>query len=199
MALLPGLAAAVGIGFALSDGVLAATINAQGEGLEASAGAIVGVDAGAVITEIPAKEPNGDGKQWVLRLGIRDGAVTDLCVTQHASLLGRTVTLVIHADSAKLSNVVLDVEHVAGNIHFQGNIYLNRRGDQIPVPGTPIQLGGRPDDLGLGAGGAVLNDIAAGVRAAELVGGTASIPNVDLSVVFDDYRCPVPTDGNPGR
>ncbi len=178
---------------AVGPAVLAGGVNAQASRLDASIGRLAVRDASFVVTPVPIKGSDRE-QRWVLRLGVGHGEVTGLCATQKATLLGQTVTLLLDFGdrTVQLTNAILDIEYAQADIRFQGNIQLNRRGDQITIPGTSISLAGRPDDLGLSAGGATLDHLLAGARDITIVQGTVSIPDLDVKIVRGDVTCPPP-------
>ncbi|CAM2996123.1 DUF6230 family protein [Skermania piniformis] len=188
LVLLPALLVVGVMGTALVHGVWSAGYTTQAGTLGLSVAEVTGGPAAIVAVDQPVKAFDGSvSQQRVLRLGVAEAQVRGMCVTQQASLFGRTATLRIEIPSATVRGLVLDAQTLAGNVRLTGNVTVNINAADATVPGLPAPLGGSPDDLGILADGLFHSGSQDRVRGGQL--SSAQLSGLSARLELGEREC----------
>ncbi|REF01040.1 DUF6230 family protein [Thermomonospora umbrina] len=179
----PAAGVVVGLGIALSQGLLAASFATTNQPFEIESTALTNGNGFGAIMDQVGTGSNGD--KAVARAGFTSANLNALCAAANQSILGVDWTLQINSSNPAIAaqNLVLDGEAVQGDATMS-NVAMGKSADL--VTSTP---GGAAGNFGLTAGdGVTLNQLHAKAYAATIA-GTLTLPGLRLSVATGKNPC----------
>ena len=153
----------------------------------------------AVVRPMDVKAPDGTVYQdYVASFMIGTGFANGVCLTEKTTMLGQTITLMIHAgdqdpstEEIALDGLVLNVFDADAFLQTLGDTYVSKNPLDIAIEGTPSMTGLQPGEFGLEAGGVVLKHAVATVQDGELVRLPPGV-RVQAEMLVGDHDCPSP-------
>ena len=189
-----------GLGISMAKGALGASyIATSGAGQFTTDGVRAG-PLGLVVKPVPVKDFNGQvSDKWVLGFSIGHAFANGICVSEKATLLGQTVTLLIQGGDDDPSTYEIEVNGISANaleahtfLQTQGDAYVNKNPADIYPAGSPYPLGGTPFEFGLEAQGAELKGVSGYLQDAQL-SYVPGLTALNAKMVMGDAECPEPS------
>ncbi|WP_406859101.1 DUF6230 family protein [Streptomyces sp. HUAS MG47] len=209
----PALAAAGGLGAAVSTGALAVGLQLQDKPVQLTTSSLYGTQYGAAVVDVTVTNPDGTPRtERVLRMGFADGVVNGLCLSRPQRIMGADYTLLLTLGDQnpgsweiRTKNTVLDVRQAAGVLDMDGIVSLNIDGKDVKTvkdaTGAYVEnpLNSPPDRFGIQARYAKFDRIVASAQDLQ-VPGILTTPGLAVSVKPGTVQCPPPAapTGTPG-
>ncbi|CRK58712.1 putative cholesterol esterase [Alloactinosynnema sp. L-07] len=185
------------LGFAMANGLLAASFNVNGRPFQIESAGLQGNGFGAIMDNVT--KDNADGTtsgQAVARAGFETANLNGLCAAVHQSVLGLPFTLKIAAgnpadavNDIAAADMVLDAQSVNSNASMNG-LALGKSADDVALGGSATSLGGTPGNFGLQSSTANLNGLHAEAYAATIA-GTINLTGLSLAIESGSTNCTI--------
>ncbi|MBJ8348441.1 hypothetical protein [Antrihabitans sp. YC2-6] len=188
-----------GMAYSMATGAFGSTYVATTSRGQLAADGLTTDHVAAIVRKVPVKNVDGSiYDEYVASFLIGTGQANGICLTEKASLLGQTVTLLIEAgdddpstDEIQVNGLVLNVFDANAFLQAQGNTYVNKNPLDIVIDGAPTAPGSGTSEFGLEAQGVVLQRATATVQDGELVEVPPGI-SLKAQMLMGDYECPPP-------
>lgn len=181
----PALAAVVALGFAITQGALAASFNVSDQKFFLNVAQLEGTGLGGVLAEANIKGSDAaEDTTGVLHAALAEATLTGLCIVVHQSMLGVKYSITVGAGGTEGStgdNLFFDITDLAASPATLRGAVLGVSADEVAVNGT--SLGGAPGGFGLDVtrGTVSLKDVKASAYQAQ-VAGALTLPNLGINV-----------------
>ncbi|MEU8524121.1 MULTISPECIES: DUF6230 family protein [Streptomyces] len=209
----PALAAAAGVGAAMSTGALAVGLQVQNQPVQIATSSLYGTQYGAAVVDQTYVKPDGTtASKRVLRMGFADGVINGLCLSQPQKIMGVDYTLLLNLGDQnpgsweiRTKNTVLDLNQATGVLDMDGIVSLNIDGSDVKTvkdaAGNLVDnpLNSPPDRFGIQARYAKFDRIVGSAQDLQ-VPGLLTAPSLSISVKPGTVQCPAPAapTGTPG-
>lgn len=190
-ALGPSIATVAVLGFAITQGALAASFNVSNQKFLLNVKELEGTGLGAVLAAENVKDPNSKKDQTgVLHAALAQAQLSGLCIVVHQSMLGVKYSITVGAGgtaNATGDNLFFDITDLNSSPAILKGAVLGVSADEIGVNGT--SLGGQPGAFGLDVtrGTVNLRNVVASAYQAQ-VAGALTLPNLGINVKLGDAK-----------
>jgi hypothetical protein len=190
-ALGPSIATVVVLGFAITQGALAASFNVSDQKFFLNVKELQGTGLGAVLAAENVKDPNSKKDQTgVLHAALAEAQLSGLCIVVHQSMLGVKYSITVGANGSSPSSgnsLFFDITDLKASPATLKGAVLGVSADEIAVNDT--SLGGQPGGFGLDLtrGSVSLRDVVASAYQSQ-VAGSLTLPNLGINVKLGDVK-----------
>lgn len=190
-ALGPSAATVAVLGFAITQGALAASFNVSDQKFFLNVRELQGTGLGAVLAAENLKDANSKtDKTGVLHAALAEAKLNGLCIVVHQSMLGVKYSITVGSggtQAASGNNLFFDITDLTSSPATLKGAVLGVSADEIAVNDT--SLGGQPGGFGLDLtrGTVNLRDVVASAYQAQ-VAGALTLPNLGINVKLGEVK-----------
>lgn len=190
-ALGPSIATIAVLGFAITQGALAASFNVSNQKFFLNVKELQGSGLGAVLAAENVKDAGSTKDQvGVLRAGLASARLNGLCIVVNQTMLGVKYSITVDSGGTQVAsgeNLFFNITDLTSSPATLKGAVLGVSADEIAVNDTPLD--GQPGGFGLDVtrGTVNLRDVVASAYQAQ-VAGALTLPNLGINVRLGEAR-----------